>query len=115
MRKNTGKRGERLAALLFKKKGFFILGRNYTCKLGEIDLVAKKQGLLVFCEVKTRYSLEYGHPFEAVTVGKQQKIKKLAEAYLKHKKVDYRYIRFDVVSILLLSDKPQVEHIENAF
>jgi len=115
MRNRTGRSGEHLAALLLKRKGFYVLCRNYTCKLGEIDLVVKKGGLLVFCEVKTRHDLIYGRPFEAVTAQKQKKIKQLAEAFLKQRKVDFQLIRFDVVSILLLGNKPQIEHIENAF
>lgn len=111
----TGEKGERLAALLLKRKGFYILSRNYTCSLGEIDLVAKKKSLLVFCEVKARHNLKYGAPFEAVTIEKQKKLRRLAEAFIKHKKIDYQDVRFDVVSILLIGNKPQIEHIENAF
>jgi len=115
MRKRTGESGERLAALMFKRKGFYVLCRNYTCKLGEIDLVVKRGGLLVFCEVKTRHDLIYGRPFEAVTAQKQKRIKRLADSFLKRHKTDYQDIRFDVISILLLGNKPQIEHIENAF
>ena len=63
---NLGKKGEKKAAFLLKKKGFKVLCRNYICRVGEIDLIAQKKDLLVFCEVKTRNNTKYGQPFEAV-------------------------------------------------
>lgn len=106
-------KGEKQAALLFKKKGFRIICRNHTSRIGEIDIVAKKGPLLVFCEVKTRNSLEYGQPFEAVNNYKQKKIKKLAEQFIAGRDIKFDEIRFDVISILVNQNK--LNHIENAF
>lgn len=109
------RKGENLAALLLKKKGFGILCRNYKCRVGEIDLIARKNELLVFCEVKTRLNLKYGQPFEAVTQDKQKKIRLLAQVFLKSQKFSYKDIRFDVISILVKGEKSYLNHIENAF
>ncbi|TET55131.1 MAG: YraN family protein [Actinobacteria bacterium] len=106
-------KGERYACLLLKKKGFRILCRNYTCRVGEIDIVAIKNSLLVFCEVKTRSNAKYGQPYEAVNASKQHKLRLLAEQFIISNKVKFDDLRFDVISIL--ENNKEVIHIENAF
>ena len=108
------RKGERVAALLYKKKGFRILRLNYKCRVGEIDVIAQKEGLLVFCEVKTRHNFKFGQPFEAVIARKQARIRMLAEIFIKNKAVDFVDVRFDVASVIA-GEKYKIELIENAF
>lgn len=110
-----GKSGEDLAARYLIQKNYQIIERNFRSKLGEIDIIARQGKTLIFCEVKTRLSSSYGHPFEAVTTNKQNKIRKVAELYLvkaKNTLHNYDSIRFDVISVTAAVN---VEHIENAF
>ncbi len=98
------------------KKGYKILDKNYRCKIGEIDVVAKKKGQIVFIEIKTRTSADFGDPEESVHPFKRRKLVRLAEWYLKDKKLEDSSARFDVVSILWKdSGDPEIRLIENAF
>ena len=72
-RRDLGKQGEEIALRFLKKKGYRIIQTNYSCKLGEVDIVAKEKDTLVFIEVKTRTSLAFGPPQLAVTPAKQTK------------------------------------------
>ena len=111
-----GKLGEDLACDYLKSLGYKILIRNYTSPLGEIDLIAKDRGQLVFVEVKCRASLAVGHPWEAVTFYKRRQIIKCAKGYLKRYDLFDYPCRFDVVSVLAESSKePVFEHFQNAF
>jgi putative endonuclease len=110
-----GEFGESIAVDYLLRKSFKILARNYRLRFGEIDIVAKKGKTLIFCEVKTRESGEFGEPFEAVTQGKRERLKKLAEGYLLAEKPDFEEIRFDVVSIFINEGSIFVNHLENAF
>jgi putative transposase len=110
-----GETGESLAATHLKKQGYKIVERNYRTPLGEIDLVARHQGVLVFIEVKTRTSARFGAGQEAVHYAKQARLRKLADYYLKQKRLGEMAVRFDVVGILWQDGKPQIELIEGAF
>ena len=112
-KKNLGNLGEGLAEKHLKQKGFKIIEKNYRCPIGEVDLIAKKDDLLVFVEVKTRTSDEFD-PFDSVTVKKQKKLYKLAEYYTKNLK-EVPFIRFDVIGISFLGERPEIDHLENAF
>lgn len=115
-RKRTGGRGEKLAADYLKGKGFIIMDMNFTCPLGEIDIVARKGNLLVICEVKTRKSKKYGSPELAVNHQKRARLIRLAKFYVKQKKLYEMAVRFDVISIYMLqNEKPELKHIEAAF
>ena len=103
--------GETIATEYLIKKGYTILDRNFACKMGEIDIIAKLNNLIVFVEVKARNTEDYGKPFEAVTYSKIQKIIKSAKLYILKNKLFDNDIRFDVISIL----RDNVEHIERAF
>ena len=111
-----GRSGESAACAYLETKGFEIIDKNFRCRLGEIDLIAKDKNMHVFIEVKTRYSTQCGQPFESVTYHKQQRLKKLAQVYLKF---NYRTVnilsRFDVISIIYKNAKPEIKHIKNAF
>ena len=114
---NVGVIGESIAAAELVKAGYKIIKRNYHSRYGEIDIIATNKNILAFVEVKTRTSLTYGEPKEAVTFKKQQKIKKTALDYILKLKDDY-FLSFDVCEILL--DKRTLKlkafnHIKNAF
>jgi putative endonuclease len=115
--KLLGNRGERLAARYLRRQGFKILSRQYSNRLGEIDLIARDGDCLVFVEVKTRRSKEAGDPVEAVTFAKQKQLTKLALIYLKRHNLLEQASRFDIVAILWPdgSNDPQVTHYRNAF
>lgn len=114
-RRQLGDAGEDLAAAALKKQGYKILERNFTTPLGEIDLVARQGKFLVFVEVKTRKSARFGAPQEAVSPAKQARLKKLADYYLKQKRLESTPVRFDVVAITMASDRTGVEIIQGAF
>jgi putative endonuclease len=115
-KRDIGKEGEDLAAEYISKKGYEILERNYHYGHGEIDIIAKKNGVLVFIEVKSRINLEYGEPEYAINKKKIQQIKKMAELYLFDKEKEEVDCRFDVIAILLEpKSSPQITHYENAF
>ena len=114
-RRSLGDRGEDLAAASLKKLGYKILERNYRTPLGEIDLIARHQKALVFIEVKTRTSDRFGAGQEAVHHAKQARLRKLADYYLKQKRLGEVAVRFDVVGILWGEEEPQIELIQGAF
>jgi putative endonuclease len=114
-RRSFGRVGEQLAAGHYRKQGFTILDRNYRCKEGEIDIVAARGGLVVFCEVKCRHSSHWGEPSEAVGWRKQQRLRRLAAAWLADRRPSGRELRFDVVSVLMRDGVPEVTQITDAF
>ncbi len=108
--------GEELAFHHLAHQGYKILLRNYECPLGEIDLIAKEKGALVFIEVKTRSSLSMGQPLESVTFRKRAQIVKCAKYYMKRYGIKNLPCRFDAVSILILpGQEPQIDVIQDAF
>ncbi len=108
--------GEELAFQFLKRKGYKILLRNYESPLGEIDLIAKEKGALVFVEVKTRSSDAMGLPFESVTATKRHQILKSAQYYLKHYGIHDVPCRFDVVSVLLSEEgTAELDIVQDAF
>lgn len=109
-----GKKGEDLACEYLIKKGYTILERNYRKSYGEIDIIATKNNILVFIEVKTRTSNKFGTPLESVTPWKLQSLLKTAQYYsMVHARLP-KELRIDAISILLGQGKePIIEHIEN--
>jgi putative endonuclease len=114
-RRTLGDAGEDLAAVALKKQGYKILERNYVCPLGEIDLIARQGKTYVFIEVKTRKNERFGAPQEGVHPAKQQKLRRLADYYLKQKRLRGVQLRFDVVAIVIGEDGTRLEIIQNAF
>ncbi len=114
LKKILGREGEDRAASFLAKQGYKILERNYSTRLGEIDLIALHEGAIVFVEVKTRTSTAFGAPELAVNPRKQQRMVKAALGYLKQKKLHQMPCRFDVVAITTAAERP-VELIRNAF
>ncbi len=115
MSKSLGALGEDLAAGRLKRLGYRIVERNYRCALGELDCVAVKGGTLVFLEVKTRRSDEFGGPLEAVDRKKRRKMTQLARHYAREKGLLGVPQRFDVVGVWIGGGAPRLEVIEDAF
>lgn len=114
--RKAGQLGETYAKEYLINKGFKIICTNYTCKLGEIDIIARDKNYTVFMEVKFRRSLTYGYPREAVNLAKQNKIRKVAYMYINTKKIINSDFRFDVIEILNdTQNQIIIEHIKNAF
>ncbi|PHR30556.1 MAG: YraN family protein [Desulfotalea sp.] len=115
-RQILGQKGESIAAIYLKNKGYSIVKTNYRCNWGEIDLIARDGNVLIFVEVKTRTNNNFGGPTAAVDLRKQQQISKVAHHYLVTHHKDDIDARFDVVSILAPKDKKtEIQHITNAF
>ena len=103
--------GEKQAKDFLIKNKYKIIKTNYTCPVGEIDIIAKQKDVIVFVEVKTRTSAKFGLPRESVTPFKQNKIRSVATCYLKENMLLNSPVRFDVIDIL----EGNVTHIPNAF
>lgn len=115
-RKKLGTFGENLAVEFLKNRRFQVLCVNYRCRYGEIDIVAMERNTLVFIEVKTRSSEDYGKGMEAVNYKKQKKIRRIAVNYLSENTLPFSEIRFDVIDITVNEKLPsRIEHIKNAF
>lgn len=111
-KRETGDRYEQLAVGYLEDHGYSVIERNFRCRMGEIDIVAKEGGYLVFAEVKYRSGKGQGEPLEAVNFRKQQQICKAADVYrVKHGIADTVPCRFDVVGIL----GGEVSLLPNAF
>lgn len=111
-KRQTGAVYEDAVARWLSEQGYQIVERNFYCRQGEIDLIARDGRYLVFIEVKYRRDSQCGHPLEAVSVSKQKKIVKAAAYYChKYRISEEQACRFDVVSIL----GNDIEHIQNAF
>src|SRR5205085_7982295 len=114
-RAELGRIGESLAAGYLEQRGWRIVERNLRFREGEIDIVAARAGVLAFVEVKTRRSVAFGSPAEAVTWRKQRKIRALASRYLAERHPRAHSIRFDVVDIARGRGGFLVTHLEGAF
>ena len=95
--------------------GYSIVCRNYRCPLGEIDIIARHRGVLVFVEVKSRRSVTFGSPKLAIHPAKQHKLSQVAWHYLQRHDLTEISARFDVVTVSDIGDSPHFEVIENAF
>lgn len=115
-RSTLGARGEALAALHLIDKGMELIDRNWRCRLGELDIVARDGDTMVFVEVKTRSGTGYGTPAESVTPVKQHRIRQLALAWLDQRGSPWVRLRFDVVGIVITRDgDPVVSHLPGVF
>ena len=114
-----GRWGESLAANYLRKKGYEIIGANYRCRLGEIDLIAENRKFLVFVEVKLRRSADFALARENVTLRKQERIRQTALLYLSAHENMTKPARFDVIEIYApegaATRKPVLTHLEDAF
>ena len=106
--------GEKIAQGFLLNKGYDILETNFYTKIGEIDIIAKKDKCIVFIEVKTRTSLKYGTPAMAVNSIKKKHIKSVAKTFLHLHRLSNSEIRFDVIEVFINEGKCEVNHIEGA-
>ena len=112
--KEIGKLGEDLATKYLETLGYQIIERNFRCKVGEIDIIAKDKDEVVFIEVKSRKILSYGKPGDAVDRIKRKHIYRAAEYYLLiHNGLDI-YTRIDVIEVYLNKEKYRINHIKKA-
>lgn len=108
----VGKLGESLAADYLTRQGFTVVDLNWRCNRGEIDLVAFDGEILVIAEVKTRRSLAYGHPFEAISKAKLDRLRTLSVLWARHHGYLSARLRIDAVAVLLpRGEEPRVEHL----
>ena len=108
--KELGKRGENQAVRYLKHSGYKILKRGYKNPFGEVDIIASKEDVIAFIEVKTRLSENYGSPSEAVDSKRREKYIQAAKYYFYGKQIE-AVVRFDIIEIL----RGEINHIENAF
>ena len=115
-RSGTGRSGEAATETLYVRRGFRVLARNWRCRVGELDLVLQRDGLLVICEVKTRRGARFGAGFDAVDARKRHKLRTVGEAFLQQTRIRPVAVRFDVASVRLrLDGSAVVEVFEDAF
>jgi putative endonuclease len=114
----SGRWGEKQAVKFLRSKHWKIIGERVRIgKHDELDIVADDKTALVFVEVKTRKNENYGRPFSAVNKEKRKRLSRAAVSYLKKKKLQPDYIRFDVIEVIGEpdGDVPEIRHIENSF
>ena len=95
--------GEQIATNYLISQNYEILNRNFSCKQGEIDIIAKDKKEYVFIEVKTRTSSKYGMPSEAVDFNKEKHIKKSSQVYVYLNNLENKYIRYDVIEVYFIN------------
>lgn len=117
-KKLLGAFGEDAACRYLRRRGYKILDRNYACRLGELDIVARKGRFVVFVEVKLRKNADFGVAAEYVTAAKQRRVILTAERWLQQHPVELQP-RFDVVEVYapagLDTKKPEIHHLEDAY
>lgn len=111
--KNKGYEYEKVARRYLLSNGYTLLEENFSCRLGEIDIIASKESRIHFVEVKGRKNTEHGYPREAVTAAKQKKIISAAKYYLAYLNSEDLLCQFDVIEII--ADNREINFIENAF
>ena len=111
-----GRRGEDLATAFLVDTGYTILDRNWRCPQGEIDVVALDGTETVFVEVKTRSSVAFGHPLEAITTLKLARLRRLAAAWCGVHPGNHNRIRIDAIAVIVpRTGAPQLEHLKRVF
>jgi putative endonuclease len=112
----VGTLGEQAAAASLESLGYQVLHRNYRCRGGELDIICETNGILVFVEVKTRTSAQFGLPEESVTIAKRRRLRRLALEYLQREGRRARALRFDVISVAMADGRVgELRHLVNAF
>ena len=109
-----GEEGEKIAVNYLKNRGYIIYHTNWRMSHLEADIIAEDNGEIVFIEVKTRSSNEYGEPEDAVDFKKEKDLLRLAKVYLENLQLEVPS-RFDIVSIIISSEKSNITHFQDAF
>ncbi len=112
---DLGSTGEEEACRFLRKKGYRILRRNFRAGRNEIDIIARSGNTVAFVEVKTRTSVNYAEPWEAVGFKKRKNIKTAAKSYLAEEFCNEYEYRFDVISITMDGSSARIEWMQNAF
>lgn len=116
LNKEIGDLGERFVSELLINRDYYIFENNFICNIGEIDIIARKDDYLCFIEVKSRYSLKYGTPCEAIDCYKQRKIKKIAQFFIMKNNLHNYIYRFDIAEVIFsINGDYIINYIENAF
>ena len=114
-RQSLGRRGEDLACAELEKRGYVIVDRRFRTRCGELDIVARDGGVLVFVEVKARSGSNFGTPFESITWKKRQRLSQMAASYLFVRRLAGVACRFDVVAIVERQGMQTIELLRGAF
>ena len=114
-RQSLGKLGEDLACAALCRLGYEILARRYRTRFGEIDIVARQDGVTVFVEVKTRAGQDFGGGAVAVTGWKQRRIAQMAVDFVARRRLHDTPCRFDVVAVDMMAGRPEVHVFPHAF
>lgn len=109
-----GKIGEEIACQYLEENDYEIIERNFYCRQGEIDIIAKDKNEVVFIEVKTRTNNNYGNPIDSITYYKQKHIIKSVQYYLYKRKLEKVFVRIDVIEVYSKEEKYYVSHIKKA-
>ena len=115
---DLGPLGEKAAARFMRARGMKILGRNYSCPVGEVDIIAldRRAKAIVFAEVKTRSDAGKASPLSAINTEKQNRVRRIAGHYLSSRDIGVLSVRFDAVSVIIRpGHKPEIDYIPDAF
>ncbi|WP_195988918.1 YraN family protein [Clostridium sp. D53t1_180928_C8] len=115
--KAIGAYGETIASDFLTTNGYKILDMNYRNRYGEIDIICENDNIIIFCEIKSRYTNTFGSPIESVTYNKQKQIIKLSQVYLLYKKYQNYNVRYDVIEIIFNNKNAsfKLNHLKDAF
>ena len=106
-----GKNGEERAVLYLQERGYQLIDRNWRCSQGEIDIIVQRGDETVFVEVKTRSTVAFGHPFEAITAAKLARLKRLTATWCAQADGPVYRVRLDAVAVIGADDDAVVEHL----
>jgi putative endonuclease len=114
-RRQYGNAAEETAVGFLEARGWRVLARNWTCRYGELDVVAEREDVVCFVEVRMRSTAVWGDPAHTVSFAKQRRVVKAALHYLFAHELGERMMRFDVISVVGRGERATVEHIPGAF
>lgn len=110
--RRIGKEGEDICCQYLQDNGYTIVERNFRCKEGEIDIIARDKTEWVFLEVKTRTNAHYGYPADAITEWKKRKMMKAVKFYLYFHRLEDAYIRIDMIEVHMEKEIGYIHHIK---
>jgi putative endonuclease len=114
-RKEYGDEGEEAAVRFLEGRGYRVHARNYSCRYGELDVVAEREDTVCFVEVRMRSTAVWGDPSHTVSFAKQRKVVKAALHFLQAHRLRDKMLRFDVISVVGRGERATVEHLPGAF
>lgn len=114
-RQDAGSLGEQLVARKLESQGFQLIACNARVGRLELDVIAARGQLIVFCEVRTRNSRAFLNPIETIDRAKVARVRKAAGQWLQGQRLRFEEIRFDAASVLLDGPEPQIDYFEAAF